>query len=357
MFKPAISNEGKIWNTMTLSLFAAYIRKSTPLGTTKNGKVGSDSIGGYVSAIRLLRSREAGYDIAPDEYTANLHLVYKTWRREDGPAGDRRLCQGIRSAHIAKAAAGLHPNQSADTHIEYAAILASTALLLRGGEPGTTDTGVPDPRRIITWKKISWEAGRTESGGRLWLFVWVVAIKDTHARHKGTPLPVLRRHDGPFLSDPLCVYDAMAMAWWCRTAGEHEPFPTHLGQPKTNWWLEAAALPSPDQLNTAFFTYVSGEIFRTSTMRALARRVAELAGIDTSSVGAKSFRVGGATDLRALMGDAGKEMVKQRGRWASDVAEVYQRALLEEQLHASAMVGSVVSASIEEVVRGYAAPA
>ena len=184
-----------------------------------------------------------------------------------------------------------------------------------------------------------------------------MAIKDTKAKHKGTPLPILRRHDGAFLSDPLCAYDAIAMAWWIRTGGTQAPFPTHLGQPKPNWWLEAAARPTPGMLDVAFFSYQSGEIFRTSTMRMLARRVATLAGLDTALVGAKSFRVGGATDLRALLGEAGRAMIKQRGRWASDVAEVYQRPLLGEQLQASAMVGSVVSASIEELAMGWAAPA
>ena len=36
----------------------------------------------------------------------------------------------------------------------------------------------------------------------------------------------------------------------------------------------------------------------------------------------------GATDLREVLGDASAALVKKRGRWASDVAEVYQRALL-----------------------------
>ena len=51
-----------------------------------------------------------------------------------------------------------------------------------------------------------------------------------------------------------------------------------------------------------------------------------------AEVGAKAFRVGGATDGRARLGDRSEAVLKQRGRWESDVALIYQRPRLAEQL-------------------------
>ena len=74
--------------------------------------------------------------------------------------------------------------------------------------------------------------------------------------------------------------------------------------------------------------------------------------------GGKSFRVGGATDLRAALGAAeGMAVIKQRGRWNSDVAEIYQRALLLDQLDGSAAMGGTCGADLEGLLDGWSQPA
>ena len=78
---------------------------------------------------------------------------------------------------------------------------------------------------------------------------------------------------------------------------------------------------------------------------------------DATRVGAKALRIGGATDCREYTGEAGKGLVKRRGRWASDVAEVYQRELVGTQLELSARMGSAFDTSLEEVVPGWVQPA
>eukprot|EP00965_Chrysotila_dentata_P156322 5164219-Pleurochrysis_carterae.AAC.1 len=55
-------------------------------------------------------------------------------------------------------------------------------------------------------------------------------------------------------------------------------------------------------------------------------------GLDAPDFGGKSFRIGGATDIRAMRGEEGMAMIQQRGRWGSDVAQVYQRAIVDGQL-------------------------
>ena len=85
--------------------------------------------------------------------------------------------------------------------------------------------------------------------------------------------------------------------------------------------------------------------------------MARLAGIDETHVGAKALRIGGATDCRECTGEAGKALVKRRGRWASDIAEIYQRELVGTQLELSARMGAAFDASLEEMVPGWVQPA
>jgi len=96
----------------------------------------------------------------------------------------------------------------------------------------------------------------------------------------------------------------------------------------------------------------------TGDTRALARRMASLLGISTKEVGAKSFRIGGATDLLARLGaTAAESVIRQRGRWASDVCQIYQRALASTHLDASAEIGSAVGREIEALCEGWVQPA
>ena len=97
----------------------------------------------------------------------------------------------------------------------------------------------------------------------------------------------------------------------------------------------------------------------TDDTRALAASMARALGLDSSEFGGKSFRIGGATDMREALGEGSKETIKQRGRWATDVAEVYQRALIKSHLDASVAMGSAqASRDLEEFCNGsWAQPA
>ena len=46
--------------------------------------------------------------------------------------------------------------------------------------------------------------------------------------------------------------------------------------------------------------------------------------------------------------------MKQRGRWDSDVANIYQRPLLADQLAASASVGGVQGSDLEQICISFA---
>ena len=97
-------------------------------------------------------------------------------------------------------------------------------------------------------------------------------------------------------------------------------------------------------------------MWTTEDSRKLFKRIAEAAGVDPASVGGKACRIGGSTDAKDRTGEVGKAIIKRRGRWASDVAEVYQRELLGEQLDLSAALGDAVGEDLESLCEGWAQP-
>eukprot|EP00965_Chrysotila_dentata_P032593 1086010-Pleurochrysis_carterae.AAC.1 len=77
-------------------------------------------------------------------------------------------------------------------------------------------------------------------------------------------------------------------------------------------------------------------------------------GLDAANIGGKCWRIGGATDLRDLKSEEGRALIKQRGRWQSDVASVHQRAIIDAQLEASADIADASGVELEAVCAGWA---
>ena len=81
-------------------------------------------------------------------------------------------------------------------------------------------------------------------------------------------------------------------------------------------------------------------------------------GLEEDLYGGKSFRIGGATDYRAVYGpEAAERMIKQRGRWHSDIHSLYTRALAAEHLEGSAAIGDARGAELEALCKGWTQPA
>ena len=109
---------------------------------------------------------------------------------------------------------------------------------------------------------------------------------------------------------------------------------------------------------TPFFVRPDGEAFETADVGDVARRIARWAGMDDSAIGGKAFRIGGATDLRVVVSGAeGERLLKERGRWHSDIAFIYARASTTAHLDCSARVGDAVGRELEAMVAGWVQPA
>ena len=52
-----------------------------------------------------------------------------------------------------------------------------------------------------------------------------------------------------------------------------------------------------------------------------------------------------------------ERIIKQRGRWESDIHQIYQRALASEHLGASVALGDAAGRELEALCAGWAQPA
>ena len=67
-------------------------------------------------------------------------------------------------------------------------------------------------------------------------------------------------------------------------------------------------------------------------------------------------RIGGAEDYYDILGAGSEEMVNQRGRWWSDISEIYKRCSATAHLSISAAIGDAAGVSLEALGDGWAQP-
>ena len=51
------------------------------------------------------------------------------------------------------------------------------------------------------------------------------------------------------------------------------------------------------------------------------------------------------------------QVIQQRGRWSSDIAEIYQRTLLVDQMDGAARMAEADGADLESLLHGWSQPA
>eukprot|EP00965_Chrysotila_dentata_P023741 786751-Pleurochrysis_carterae.AAC.1 len=132
-------------------------------------------------------------------------------RQEDPPVGTHRLSRAFRAQHFR---AILDPGGWGGTsraRQKWAAALIAHNLLLRAGEVGHPPERPFVPTRDLTWASVQWMSPAAVSDGHGWALIHVVPIKDSAARAKAAPMPLVRRRrrDGPRGTDGMCAYDRL----------------------------------------------------------------------------------------------------------------------------------------------------
>ncbi len=216
-----------------------------------------------------------------------------------------------------------------------------------------------DPARGLSIASVRLCAPCRSSSWLPWLIVFLTAIKDTRARNKPVPMPIRqRRAPGPG-EDALRTYTALHAVYLERCA----QVPACAGVCPWCKPAEGAARPGGNppahcaRAHAPLFVNEDGDALSTQDVKGIGRRMATLAGLGEGAVNAKLWRVGGATDLRDTMGMAGAAVIKERGRWSSDIAFIYARALVGQQMDAAAGMADAGDEEVEAMVAGWVQPA
>ena len=285
-----------------------------------------------------------------------LRELYLSMRREDGPAATRRLGRAVRSAHIRAVTAqpGFASHVlTAEGCMEHAVRHAAHQCFFRPGEVGRPDGQPfrPDTMIVCGPAAIQWLSAAEARADRPKLFIHVLSIKDTEAKRVRVPITIEPRSPGGGSFDPWCPYLAI-LAWWTmRTAGI----------PEAQWdtlplFIEPGRRPGDPSPEAAF---------SAKDMLPIVRRDALAAGLPPTEVFGNAYRVGGATDLRDAPTTEGgppigmeqaTRMIKARGRWWSDIHEIYERLSLAEHALASAAITEAGGIDLEQVLKGWVQP-
>jgi hypothetical protein len=335
-----------IYNEETKVLLTRVMRRHGSIAEGKRSQmIKEGGITAVVSTLSAYRSFTARYCIRVPEVNELLPRLNKSMRKEDGPTGSRKHRLGVEPHMFIMAdATGHYDRRSADGLVLHCSGTLLTQVVGRGGEPGLVDGQKQSDWKAatgFTWADIQW-ASQEEStrinGGRPFFRAWWFPIKDTDVRRQKVPIPVSRMHDGPTGSDPRCAYDAVLQLWQ----------------------LREGSVPESKRSSTPFFTLTSGLVIDTKHIRQHARHIATLVGLQPTDFGGSSFRIAGAMILREWCeskGVSAERMLKERGRWHSDIAWIYARMSDRTHLAASAGAAGAEGGGSTEGNTGWTQPA
>ena len=315
----ADSHQRAAHNEDTQVLIQQVMRRHGSIAVGQRGAaIGAGQLAAVTSTFAAYCSLSARAKIRDPAVNQLLPRLQRNLRREDGPTGDRALVLGIEPHHLATAhATGRYDRTSMLGIVRHAMISALINVVGRGGEAGLQE-GRPqssfDPRTGFCWGDIDWpppeECLRLNDGIPFLRAYWF-PIKDVDVRRKKVPIPISRRDAGAG-DDPRCAYRAILAAW---NAREH-------------------LVPPAQRATEPFFRMPDGRIATTAHVRTAVRAIATLVGIDPTLVGGKSCRIGGGFALREwceLHGIDAERLLRERGRWRSDIAFIYAR--MSDRVH------------------------
>ena len=343
------------YNEATFAMLAQFIRErgSREQGRLNGRQLRADTIAGHISVIKTFLERHVGCELVPPSRTARtLPRQLKQFRIEDGIVGIRKLRMGLRGKHLkalAELCEGNFPPVEFDRRtymgvLRWAILLGCHNLLMRGGEPGVPDGETFSPAMgNITIASLSFRPIEYNRIMRACAILLVKAIKDANRNGQPVPMLVMQRAAKPNAPnshvsdphDPVCAYNALRQLWSYRASA----VPRHLHNTVPLFALPARPNPLTGKLVEPPVT--------TAFVRETVRLACNLLGLAPGLYGSSSLRIGGATDLYDLLGVGGARIVKERGRWASDVAHIYQRCNATEHARISAGIVDAKAMDLE----------
>ena len=329
---------GMAHNDRTLSDLIEHIRQTR--------QILSDSIADYISNLSTELNLQACSRIAaPSLWRRNMLLQM---RANDGAKGSRKLERGLRAAQLRLLAESPEWDRSSlYGRFRWMVLLLCHNLICRGGQLGVQNQGDPfNTTRGFTWFCVEWKTPEESRSVFAAFNAWLVGIKDANKTKSWEAVPVRRRMTGipraqELGVDPMCVYDAVN--WW--------------------WQLRRHTVKTEAQMKSEpvmFFPFGRKGIFRnmcTKDVCDMVREAVRFLGVeDPDEYGAKSPRIGGATDLAdhpEFTLEEAKLIINERGLWDSDIATIYKRMSANRHLRASYEIGNANTVDLEAFASGW----
>ena len=213
---PGLS-EAERYNSETLELFSAsYLRR----GSLRRGHIGdpieTDTVAGYVSALRAFLSRDGGIQMRSERHEVRIKAVNRGVRRARGLRPTRRKRLGLRARHLRAAAANRQHDRkrSWPARRRWMAAVIGHSLVARGCELGRAANKAFSTARGLRWQDIKWHAIGSLNPTHAALTVHLCAAKDGEGRGPRFPMQIRRRAVGTTAAhDALCGYDLLLAAW------------------------------------------------------------------------------------------------------------------------------------------------
>lgn len=330
------------YNEETFQLFGEFIRQHGSLQRGREGEtVSAASISAYISALRAFRSRETGYDLRVKEANLRLPCVLQQMRREDGPTGQRELSRAFTARYLRElAGVRAFDTTSAEGILRWAVLLVGHNLLLRGGEFGASGTSPFDHRYGLALGDVDWVVPSAVSRFFEAAIVDVYPLKDGRAVRQRIPCFIRRVSSAPRSTPPKpgvnCPWEALRLLW-----------------------LQRMSRVSPHEAGMApLFARMDGSVLRTDDVKGFIRQAATCLQLPAEEFDARALRIGGATDILHCYGPVGAEgIIRDKGRWQSDIGDIYSRVSATNMLEASAIMTQSAGVDIEAFRHGYTMPA
>ena len=169
------------YNSETFELFTASCLRRGSLQPGHLGRpIETDTIAGYVSAIRALLSRDSGMQVRSASHDIRTKAVCRTVRRSRGPRGTRRRRIGLRAQTLRAAASNRHfdRRRTWSARRRWLAAVLAHSLIARGGEIGRVDNKAFDINRGLRWRDVEWHAVGTLHPTHAALTVHMCSVKD-----------------------------------------------------------------------------------------------------------------------------------------------------------------------------------
>ena len=343
-------------NERALMRFSVFVRESR--------WVRSSTVSAYTSSLKGLI--EAAYK-GPCLYGfgKSLTLLHLQMSREDGPGAERALGLPMRMQQLRELVAQPGYDRTTPLGVQrHAGRHSSLQGFLRPGELGVVDGQPFSPALHLVCgpPTIAWKSAAEAKQPTPVCVLMVLAIKDCAAKRKRMPTIVAAaspqagktakgaKRGDPATglaqeNDPLCPYQAIR-DWYLIRRNQ----------------LQAAGL---DPSQHPLFPGPDDAVVTSTQVSHWVRDDVLSLGLNPDEFRGNAWRVGAATDLLEAPNTPGgppithetaRAVIKQRGRWWSDIHQIYSRWSVATHALASRAIAAAGGVDIERFVPGFVQP-